>query len=184
MNLRNGARRASSASHVGFNVVAIATAIVMHCTPVAAQKQDQARANSYEHLIGTEFEGALIIPGWEDDGLVADPVWYHSYRRKDDAHLVLMSWALPRKPNSSYTPFRVTDVLLIPPVAKGHALTFFCEPPRTNVTEKMFAVVRLDLRRKWWRDVRKAWKVDLGTGMISPAATKGVACLNEGFGAE
>jgi hypothetical protein len=51
------------------------------------------------------------------------------------------------------------------------------------VFEKIFAVVRLDLRRKWWRDVRKAWKVDLGTGTISPVPTKGIGCLSEGFGA-
>jgi hypothetical protein len=160
----------------------------MHCTPVAAQKQDspaqQAQANSYAHFIGIESEETLDIPGWQDQGggLMAEPVWYHFYKRQDDAYLVLMNWALPRKPNSPYTPFRVTDVLLIPPVAKDHTLTFLCEPPRTNVAVKIFAVVRLDLRRKWWRDVRKAWKVDLGTGTISPVPTKGITCLNEGFG--
>jgi hypothetical protein len=55
--------------------------------------------------------------------------------------------------------------------------------PADDVFEKIFAVVRLDLRRKWWRDVRKAWKVDLGTGTISPVPTKGIGCLSEGFGA-
>jgi len=53
---------------------------------------------------------------------------------------------------------------------------------RTNAAVKIFAVVRLDLRRKWWRNVRKAWKVDLGTSTISPVPTKGIRCLNEGFG--
>ena len=28
-------------------------------------------------------------------------------------------------------------------------LQFLCEPPRTNVFEKIFAVVRIDLRREW-----------------------------------
>jgi hypothetical protein len=166
----------------------VAITIVMHYTPVAAQKGDppaQLQANSYAHLIGIEYEGGLDIPGWKDQGggLMAESVWYHFYKRQDDAYLVLMSWSLPRKPNSPHTPFRVTDVLLIPPIAKDHTLTFFCEPPRTNVFEKIFSVVRLDLRRKWWRDVRKAWKVDLGTGTISPVPTKGIGCLNEGFGA-
>jgi hypothetical protein len=92
-----------------------------------------------------------------------------------------MNWDSPRKPGAKYTPFRVTDVLLVPTIAKDLGLIFPCEPPRTNVFEKIFAVVRIDIRRKWWRDVRKAWKVELGT--ISPVATKGIACLNEGFGA-
>ena len=134
-------------SYLSFNVVAMATAIVMHCTPVTAQKHVppawQAQENSYQHLIGTEFEGGLIIPGWEDQGggLMGDPVWYHYYKRDDNAYLVLIDWALPRKPNSQHTPFRVTDVLLIPPIAKDLGLTFLCEPPRTNVFEKIFAVV-------------------------------------------
>jgi hypothetical protein len=34
---------------------------------------------------------------------------------------------------------------------------------------------------EWWRDVRNAWKVELGTGTISPIPTKGIACLNEGL---
>ena len=69
---------------------------------------------SYKHLIGTEYEGELIIPGWESQGggLMADPVWYHKYKRNDDAYLVLINWALPRKPGSKHGHFRVTDVLL------------------------------------------------------------------------
>ena len=43
-------------------------------------------------------------------------------------------------------------------------------------------MVRIDLRRKWWRDIRKAWRVELDTGTISLVPTKGIACLNEGFG--
>jgi hypothetical protein len=145
----------------------------------------QGQANSYKHLIGTEYEGGLIIPGWEDQGggLMADPVWYHHYRRDDDAYLVLINWAMPRKPGATHTPFRITDVLVIPRIEKGFGLTFDCEPPRTNVSAKVFAVVRIDIRQKWWRGVREAWKVELGTGMISPVPTKGIACLNEGFGA-
>jgi hypothetical protein len=164
--------------------------MVMHCTPVTAQElipsARQAQANSYKHLIGTEYERTLIIPGWEDQGggLMNDAVAYHKYKREDDAYLVLTEWALPRKPNSQHATFRVTDVLLIPPIEKDHlGLTFECYPPRKNVSERIFAVVRVNIRQKWWRDVRKAWKVELGTGTISPVPTKGIACQNEGFGA-
>jgi len=114
------------------------------------------------NLIGTEYDGGLDIPGWENEGggLMSEPVWYHHYTRSDDAQLVLIEWALPRKPGATLTPFRITDVLVIPRVEKGLGLTFDCEPPRTNVFEKVFAVVRIDIRQKWWRDVRKAWKVE------------------------
>jgi hypothetical protein len=150
--------------------------------PLAARAQQGGL--SYKHLIGTEYEGELTIPGWElqGGGLMAAPVWYHFYKR-DDAYLVLINWALPRKPGANSTPFRVTDVLLVPTIAKDLGLVFLCEPPRTNVFEKIFAVVRIDIRRKWWRDVRKAWRVELGTGTISLVSTKGIACLNEYFGA-
>jgi hypothetical protein len=52
---------------------------------------------SYKHLIGTEYERELIIPGWESQGggLMADPVWYYFYQR-DAAYLVLINWALPQ----------------------------------------------------------------------------------------
>jgi hypothetical protein len=138
------------------------------------------------NLIGTEYEGDLIVPGWESQGggLMTDPIWYHTFKRADEARLVLIQWALPRRPGSSHTPFRVTDVLLIQPIARDLVLTFDCDPPRTNLSERIFAVVRLDVRQRWWLDVRKAWKVEVATGTISPAPTKGVACLNEGVGAE
>jgi hypothetical protein len=139
----------------------------------------QARAD----FIGMEYETAPEISGWQDygGGLLEEPVWYHFYKRQDNAYFLLINWKLPRKLNSQHVPFRVIDTLLIPPIAKNHTITFDCKPPQTNVFIKIFAVVRMD-RQEWWRDVRQAWKVELDTGKISPFPTKGVACLNEGYG--
>jgi len=155
----------------------LATAVVLVWSLTAASA---ARAG----FVGIEHDGGVEPPGWEHraSGLLEQPVWYHSYKRQDNSYLVLMDWMLPRKPNSRHGHFRVTDELLIPPIARDHVLTFDCKPPQTNVFIKVFAVVRPNFRKEWWRDVRQAWKVDLYDGTISPFPTKGVACLNEGYG--
>ena len=160
--------------------VAMLIAVVMHCSAVSAQQPgSSAQASPYEYLIGTESEGPPGIPDWKDEGggLLADPVWYGLLER-NGAYLVLIEWALPRKPDATHTPFRVTDVLLIPPIENGLRLVFDCSPPRTNVVEKIFAVVHVDSRSRpdRLRDVRKAWKVDLGSGTISSNSTKGITC--------
>ena len=91
---------------------------------------------------------------------------------------MLIEWALPRKPGATHMPFRVTDVLLIPPIERELRVVDECNPLRENVFEKVFAVVRVDSRTRpdRLRDVRKAWKVDLGSGTISPTPTKGIIC--------
>jgi hypothetical protein len=131
-------------------------------------------------FVGVEYEGGVEVPGWESQGagLLEEPVWYHFYKRQDNSYFVLMNWKLPR------AHFRVTDELLIPPIGRDHVLTFDCKPPQTNVFIKIFAVVRPNFRKEQWRDVRQAWEVKLHDGTISPFPTKGVACLNEGYGAQ
>lgn len=161
------------------------------CAFVVLMLAQQVRAEpsigiEYERdLIGKELEHAPEIPGWKNQGggLLTDTVWYNFYIReeREDAYFVVMNWALPRKPNSQLAHFLVTDTLLIPHVAKNYTVTFDCKPPQTDLSIKIFAVVRRD-RREWWRDVRQAWKVQLDTGKISFFPTKGVACRNEGYG--
>jgi hypothetical protein len=137
-------------------------------------------STAWASFIGTEYEGGLEVPGWEDKGggLLGEPVWYDLYKRQDNSYFVLINWMLPRKPNSQHGHFRVTDELLISSIPRDYVLAFDCKPPQTNVSIKVFAVVRPN-RKEWWRDVRQAWKVNLDDGIISPFPTKGVACLNE-----
>jgi hypothetical protein len=148
-------------------------------TAVRKISSDQPQTDSYKHLIGTESEGPLVIADWNNQGggLLDSPVWYALYER-NGAYLVLTEWALPRKPDATHSPFRVTDVLLISTLEERLRLVFECQPPRTNVFEKVFAVVRVDSRTSpdRLRDVRKAWKVDLGSGTISPIPTVGIIC--------
>ena len=160
--------------------VTMLLAVLFYSGPVSAQQPGSpAHANHYEYLIGTDSEGSLDIPGWNDEGggSLGGSVWNALYEQ-DGAHLVLIEWALPRKPGATNMPFRVTDVLLIPPIEMGLRVVDECNPLRTNVFEKVFAVVRVDsgTRPDRLRDVRKAWKVDLDSGTISPTSTKGITC--------
>lgn len=161
----------------------IGTAIVaLSMLPAAAP----APAQTLEQLIGKVYEGEFPIPGWTDEGggLLQEPVWYAQYRRADGALLVLSNWAQPLRPGAQHTPFRVTDVLVVPPLAAGHELNTDCRSKPVDVTRKILAVVRVDPRRQreWWRDVRQAWAISLQTGRFSPIATTGIECRNEGWG--
>jgi hypothetical protein len=149
-------------------------------------KPRQIQGNDFDRLIGTEYEGRLTIPGWQDLGgaWLAGPVWHHYYTRDDNAFLIEIDWGMPRKPGARKATFLVTDMLFIPPLEKDLFVTFQCVPARKNVFESVFAVVRPESDKEWWHDVRKAWTVDLTTGKISPIPTKGIACFNEAYGLE
>ncbi|WP_141700554.1 hypothetical protein [Methyloceanibacter superfactus] len=130
--------------------------------PVPAPPVDPA----LQRLIGTQAEGDFPIKGWEDmgGGLLEDPVWYAQYRRADGAQLVLVQWALPRRPGAKYLTFQITDVLVTPPLRENAALAFFCRAAQPNVTQKILAVVVPSPDQEWWRDIQQAWAVDLDSG--------------------
>ena len=163
-----------------------ATAAVIVAVSLLAASAFPAPAQTPPQLIGKVYEGEFPIPGWEDEGggLLQEPVWYAQYRRADGALLVLSNWAQPIRPGSQHTPFRVVDVLVVPPLAAGHALNFDCRAKPVDVTRKIVAVVRTDPKRQreWWRDVRQAWAISLQTGLFTPIATAGIECRNEGWG--
>jgi hypothetical protein len=139
-----------------------------------------------QRLVGRVYEGHLSLDGWEDlgGGLLAQPVWFHHYRRADGVQLVLIDWAQPRRPGAQQATFRVTDVLLTPPLQNGLSLAFNCRQSRRNVTQKIIAVIRADRQHasEWWRDVKLAWSVSLDDGRITPISPAGIECANEGWG--
>jgi len=164
----------------GAVLVASIVSLLLSAGTACAEPADPA----LQRLIGTHVVGEVPIAGWEDmgGGLLQDPVWYAQYRRGDGAQLVLMEWALPRRPDTKHLPFLITDVLVTPPLRKDDALVFFCRAAEPNVTQKILAVVRADPSQEWWRDVQQAWAVDLGNGRILPVPTTGIECVNEAWG--
>ena len=137
-----------------------------------------------QRLIGTLAEGDFPIAGWEDmgGGLLEDPVWYAQYRRGDGAQLVLVEWAMPRRPGVQDLTFQITDVLVTPPLRGHAALSFFCRTAQPDVTRKILAIVTADPDQEWWRDVQQAWAVDLDSGRVRPIPPSGIECPNEAWG--
>jgi hypothetical protein len=135
---------------------------------------------------GDEVDKELVTEGWEyrGGGLMIDPVWFEYYHRRDGAYLVLANWALPRRPDAKHTPFRITDVLLIPPLQKGQEVAFDCRVKGIERKLAIIAVIQPDYENEgeWWKDVRQAWSISLDSGQIAAIDTDGVECVNERWG--
>jgi len=145
--------------------------------PAAAQAQ-----GAYRRLVGKVYEGALPIGGWKElgGGLLADPIWVDQYQGPDGSSLVLSLLALPRRPGSDQGTFKVVDVLFVPPLESGLELSLICSSAG-NPNQKFIAVVRPE-PNELWRDIRRAWRVEMTSGRVSPAAPTGVQCANESWG--
>jgi hypothetical protein len=161
-----------------------ATASVTLVVALVANLTMAPRAHAeFENLIGKVFEGALPVEGWDNmgGGLLAGSVWFTQYRRSDGAFLVLSLLALPPRPNSQQTPFKVADVLYVPPLEPGYDLSTLCRPIQGSQSQKFIAVVRLE-DSEIMRDVRQVWTVDVSSGRIVPVMPVNVECFNEGWG--
>ena len=138
-------------------------------------------------LVGKVYEGGdLGAEGWEDlgGGLMAEPIWFHYYRRRDGAYLVLANMALPRRPEAVRTRFRIADVLFIPSLEKGQEVSFYCRQAGQDSRRAIVAVIQPDHdnEQEWWKDVRQAWNISLDAGRLGPINPKGIECANEGWG--
>jgi len=135
---------------------------------------------------GDELDDEPVIEGWEDlgGGLMIEPVWFHYFRRNDDAYLVLANMALPRQLDAVHTPFRIADVLFVPSLEKGQEVAFHCRLKGTKRKLAIVAVIKPDYENEeeWWKDIRQAWTISLDSGRFSTIDTDGVACVNEGWG--
>ena len=137
-------------------------------------------------LVGQVYEGGLDLEGWEDlgGGLIAEPVWFQYYQRADGAYLVLANLAQPRASEEENLPFRIADLVLIPPLEEGQELAFECRAAGGGRGRVVIAVVRPDHAHEaeWWRDVAMAWEISRQSGRLKPVAPKGIECVNESWG--
>jgi hypothetical protein len=138
-------------------------------------------------LVGTVYEGDP--PGlsevWEyrQGGVIVDPIWYSDYERKDGTHFILINWALPRKRDAKQAVWQITDALVISSVPKDQTIEFTCKQKILNVFEYLFAQVRAEWKKEWWRDIRRVWKIDHYSGTITSASPKdATACQNQAGG--
>ena len=151
--------------------LALAALLAISQSTLADPHQTQGRVSG---LIGTIYQGALAVEGWEDfgGGLLADPVWYSQYQLGDGASLVLSLLALPRSPGSQQATFQVADVLFVPPLESGLELSFVCRSAPANPAQKVIAVARPE-RAEWWHDIRQAWSVQIELGADSASGRNG-----------
>jgi hypothetical protein len=136
---------------------------------------------------GDELDDQLVIEGWEDlgGGLMIEPIWFHYFRRKDDAYLVLANMALPRRhPDAKNLSFRITDVLVVPPLEEGQEVAFYCRVKGSKRKRAIVAVIQPDYEKQeeWWKDLLRAWTISLDSGQLAIIDTAGVECVNEGWG--
>jgi len=136
---------------------------------------------------GDELDNELVTEGWEDlgGGLMIEPVWFHYFRRNDGTYLVLANMALPRRrPDAKNLPFRITDVLVVPPLEEGQEVAFYCRVKGSKRKLAIVAVIQPDHEKQeeWWKDIRRAWTVSLDSGQLATIDTDGVECVNEGWG--
>lgn len=138
-------------------------------------------------LVGSTYEGDQPdINGWEDlgGGKMVQSIWFHYYRREDGAFLVISNLALPRRPNASHLPFRIADILYVPPLEQDQQIAFDC---RLHATKKKLAIVAViqpdaDQEDEWSRGVRQAWAISLDSGQFAHIEIKDIECVDESWG--
>jgi len=154
--------------------------------PPSPQPKPQIDEMLKSRLVGHVYEGNLEIEGWEDrgGGLIIAPIWYSQYEREDGAHLVLANVAQPLRPRAMQTTFHIADILLIPALAKGQEVSYFCRLAGQGTTQAIIAIIQpnRDYEEEWWKDVRRAWNISLQSGRIAPIDPDGIECINEGWG--
>ena len=174
----------------GLAAVALAALALIYWPPglglLGEQPQPQLDEMLRTRLVGQVYEGGLDIEGWEDrgGGLIIAPIWFSQYERKDGAYLVLANVAQPLRPGAAQTTFRIADILLIPALAKGQEVSYFCRLAGQDTTRAIVAVIQPDYDNQveWWRNVRRAWNISLRTGRIASIDAEGIECINEGWG--
>jgi hypothetical protein len=76
----------------------------------------------------------------------------------------------------------VTDQLAFQNLPQGHDVSYgLCEQNGVQ-DETILAIVRIT-NTDWYSQIHSAYKVNLATGRFEKIDTKGIRCLNEGWGA-
>lgn len=101
--------------------------------------------------------------------------------RRRGAHLLYLGKAAPRT-DPKKARWTVTDQLSIKDIPRGHDLSFgLCEQNGVQ-DETILAVVKIT-NTDWYTHVHSAYKVNLTTERFEKIPTKGIRCINEGWGA-
>ncbi|HZW13450.1 MAG TPA: hypothetical protein VFF81_09700 [Noviherbaspirillum sp.] len=101
--------------------------------------------------------------------------------RRRGEHLLYLGKSAPRI-DPKKARWTVTDQLSIKDVPRGHDISFgLCEQNGVQ-DETILAIVKIT-DTDWFTNVHSAYKVNLTTERFEKIPTKGIRCLNEGWGA-
>lgn len=139
-----------------------------------------------------ELIGSIVPPfpeGWKDESgacisisLGTDRICEYSIGtlRADGTLIAYIGKSAPRvDPKKGRS--LVTDQLSFPRIPRGHDIVFAnCERDGKR-DETVLALVKTT-KTEWWSQVLSAYRADLNTGRFEKIPTKGIRCLNEGWG--
>lgn len=75
----------------------------------------------------------------------------------------------------------VTDQMPFPQTPRGQEVVFSSCELNGELNETIIAVVKVT-DTEWYTTVRQAYRANLNTGRFEKISTKGIRCLNEGWG--
>jgi hypothetical protein len=151
--------------------------------PQAPSGEEIDDANFGKSFVGKVYDGELEIEDWNDlgGGLVSPPIYIHQYQRDGGTMLVLSSRELSRRTRNSPGTYVVADALIVPKAPKDVEFSMSCVK-LPDETLRFLGLAKGKEEKEWWTRVRQAWEIDLETGQIASAKTKGVRCTNIGWG--
>ena len=151
--------------------------------PQAPSGEEIDDANFGKSFVGKVYDGELEIEDWSDlgGGLVSPPIYIHQYQRDNGTILVLTSRELSRRTRNRPGTYMVADALIVPKAPKDVEFSMSCVQ-LPDETLRFLGLAKGKEDQEWWTRVRRAWEIDLETGQIASAKTKGVRCTNIGWG--
>jgi hypothetical protein len=157
--------------------------VLAQAEPKPPSEEENANVAFAASFVGMNYDGELAIEGWTDlgGGLIAAPIFIRHYQRDDGTYLVLTSRQLVKEARDIPGNYEVVDALIVPPPASGVQFTISCVQGQDE-TLRFIGEAKGPESKEWWTEVRRAWEIDLATGMIASTKTKGVRCTNVSWG--
>ena len=104
---------------------------------------------------------------------------FHLYRNNDVIYLVLHK-EIGR--DKRHPVWKVLDYIVIQNYGRDYVINFVMCELNGKFTPEIAAIAKYE-NKKYYNKIVKAWKADLESGKILKIDTKGIVCINEGYGA-
>lgn len=135
--------------------------------------------------VANELTGTIVPPfptGWKDHGgACLDGCNYNIGVLEKPGQLILYMGKSAPRVDPKKARWLVTDQMPFPKTPTGFEVVYsLCERNR-EPDETIIAVVKT-IEAEWYTTVKLAYRANLSTGRFEKTTTKGVRCLNDGWG--